>query len=266
MQDKLVSQILLSDVSDHYSTLTKIGDFNKSSKKNDIYFRKCNLSKKLWNDFNFELGNILNENFPSGFDCDVNHQANIISKAYKILVDKYMPLKKLSKKKQKREDKPWMTAGLKTSRKKKFELLAISNLSNDAAHYQEYKKYLNTYTNLKKESRHKYYRDRAAEYGHNKAKMWMLINEIANRKRKSALSLKCIKDRNGKKLNESLCVANCLIDHFSSVGKRMASEIENNVDTKTLKNPLDYLPKTVQNSLFFIDIDVSEVLTLISEN
>ena len=74
------------------------------------------MSKKLWNDFNFELGNILNENFPSGFDCDVNHQANIISKAYKILVDKYMPLKKLTKKKQKREDKPWMTAGLKTSK------------------------------------------------------------------------------------------------------------------------------------------------------
>ena len=118
MQDKLVSHILMSDVSDHYSTLTKIGDFSKSNKKTDIYFRKSTLSKKLWDKFNFELGNILNENFPLGSDCDVNHQANIISKAYKILVDKYIPLKKLSKKRQKREDKPWMTAGLKTSRKK----------------------------------------------------------------------------------------------------------------------------------------------------
>ena len=62
---------------------------------------------------------------------------------------------------------------------------------------------------------------------------------------------KCIKNKKGEKLNESLSVANCLNEHFSSVGKRMANEIENEVDTKTLKNPLDYLPKTVKNSFFF---------------
>ena len=176
-----------------------------------------------------------------------------------------MPLKKLSKKRQKREDKPWMTAGLKTSRKKKFSLLIKANSSNDPACYKEYKEFLNLYTNMKKESRRKYYRDRAAEYRQNKAKTWMLINEISNRKRKSALSLKCIKNKKGEKLNESLSVANCLNEHFSSVGKRMANEIENEVDTKTLKNPLDYLPKTVKNSLFFTDIDISEILNLMAK-
>ena len=109
-------------MSDHYSTLTKIGDFAKCNKNTDIYFGKCNLSEKLWVKFNYELENILNNNFPSGSNCDVNHQANIISRAYKKLVDKYMPLKKLSKKRQKREDEPWMTDGLKTSRKTKFRL------------------------------------------------------------------------------------------------------------------------------------------------
>ena len=45
----------------------------------------------------------------------------------------------------------------------------------------------------------------------------------------------------------------------------MAKEIENEVDSKTLKNPLDYLPKTVRNSLFFSDIDISEILNLIAK-
>ena len=45
----------------------------------------------------------------------------------------------------------------------------------------------------------------------------------------------------------------------------MAKDIENEVDSKTLKNPLDYLPKTVRNSLFFSDIDISEILNLIAK-
>ena len=81
--------------------MTKIGDFSKSKENSDIYFRKCNLNKKAWDKFNFELNVMLNKEFPSGSECDVNHQANIISRAYKTMVDKYMPLRKLSKKDKK---------------------------------------------------------------------------------------------------------------------------------------------------------------------
>ena len=80
----------------------------------------------------------------------------------------------------------------------------------------------------------------------------MLINKISSRKRKKAASLKCITNKNGEKLNKPTSIANCLNEHLSSVGKNMASEIENIVDPKSLKNPLDYLPRTVKNSLFFV--------------
>ena len=93
LQDSLVSKILLSDVSDHYSTITNVGDFSKSSNKTDIYFRKCNLSEKEWDKYNFGLGAFLKNEFPTGPDCDVNNQANTVSRAYKIMSDKHMPEK-----------------------------------------------------------------------------------------------------------------------------------------------------------------------------
>ena len=68
-----------------------------------------------------------------------------------------------------------------------------------------------------------------------------------------------------KKVDDPLGIANCLNEHFSSVGKRMASEIDKEIDPRVIKNPLDYLPKTVKNSLYFSDIDVSEILSLISK-
>ena len=42
-------------------------------------------------------------------------------------------------------------------------------------------------------------------------------------------------------------------------------KIVNEVDQNILKDPLDYLPRQVKNSIFFSDIDYSEILTLISK-
>ena len=45
----------------------------------------------------------------------------------------------------------------------------------------------------------------------------------------------------------------------------MAGKIDNEMGSKRLKDPLDYLPKQIKNSLYFSDIDYSEILRLISK-
>ena len=100
---------------DHYSTLTKISNFSKSTGNADIFVRKSKLTETEWHNFNLELGTILSNKLCHGSNYNVNQQANIISEAYQTLVDKYMPLKKLSKKKQNHNRKPWMTTGLRIS-------------------------------------------------------------------------------------------------------------------------------------------------------
>ena len=65
-----------------------------------------------------------------------------------------------------------------------------------------------------------------------------MINEISNRKRSTRNTVKCLVDRNGRKLSEPLQIANCLNEHFSSVGEKMAEKF---VDMENGKDPLDFI-------------------------
>ena len=150
-QERLSSSIIMSDVSDHYSTLTKISGFPKSSEENNIYSRKSDLNQNEWDRFNIGLKNLLCHELPlESHNHDVNHQANSIAKAYQTMIDKFMPLRKLSAKRKKRISKPWMTTGLMKSSAKKSELFVISKFSKDPKDYEEYKRYLNIFTKMKK--------------------------------------------------------------------------------------------------------------------
>ena len=52
-QERIFSNIIMSDVSDHFSTLTKIYDFPKSNEITEVYTRKSDLNENEWNGFNF---------------------------------------------------------------------------------------------------------------------------------------------------------------------------------------------------------------------
>ena len=73
----------MSDVSDHYGTLTKITGFRKSVNNAPIYRRKTNLNEKEWNDFNNELKSVLCEKIlMQEEEIEPNYIANCISNAY----------------------------------------------------------------------------------------------------------------------------------------------------------------------------------------
>ena len=63
--DTLDNNVLVSDVSDHYSTLTKVAGLSRKSKNNsDVYVRKTKLSESEWDQFNSELFEMLNAKLP----------------------------------------------------------------------------------------------------------------------------------------------------------------------------------------------------------
>ena len=77
-------------------------------------------------------------------------------------------------------------------------------------------------THLKEKAKNKYYRDKSELYGNDKSKTWQLVNEIANYKRKNKTNIKTIIDGKGNKLTDPINIANCLNNHFATVGKEMA--------------------------------------------
>ena len=93
--DEIESVILESDVSDHFSTLTKISGIYSQTKEEDIYYRNSNLSSEQWKRFNSDLMYKLACNLPRSPDeIDVNAYARDLTDIYKSVIDEYMPLKK----------------------------------------------------------------------------------------------------------------------------------------------------------------------------
>ena len=91
-----------------------------------------------------------------------------------------------------------------------------------------------------------------------------LENDISNRKRKSSLSrIDSLRDKSGTIIEDPLKVSNCLNDHFSTVGAKMANEI--NSQTNDTKDPLTYIRKNVKDSLFMNYTCTSEIIDCISK-
>ena len=197
---------------------------------------------------------------PQNMNVDANGIAKRIVDAYNIIINKFMPLKKLPTKEIRAFIKPWITKGLKVSIKKKNNLFHISKQINDKKFSDEYKSYRNLLTLLKKKSHDNYYREKLNLYGQNKSKTWKIINEITKRKKIRKCNIKYIVNENGSTLCDTQSIADCLNCHFGSIGEKMASKINlENAD------PLKYIAKQVQQSVFPPFTDTNKVSNLLTK-
>ena len=261
--DKLENQILLSDVSDHFGIITKIYGSSKMHQQLPIYYRKTKLGEQEWANFNHELSIALHSKLSkqmNSVNCDVNNFASSLTSTYHDLIEKYMPLKKLSRKQKRFSSKPWISKGMKTSIKTKNKLYALSKKTNDPIDIRKYKKFRNILTNIKLRSKYDYYSELAIRYGNNKSKIWRLVNDISNRKRCANNTIKSMKNSNGKKLCEPKLIAQCLNKHFSSVGENMASKFKN-LDIS--KDPTDYISCDITNPANLSCTNLPEITKLI---
>ena len=257
------NHIILSDVSDHYATLTKVSGLVREHKHEIIYRRKSHLNENEWKNFNEELKSTLSVKLSrAGNISDPNEVAVTITKTYQILLDKYMPLKKLSRKQKRYFSKPWITPAIKVSIRKKNKLFKISKRKNDAKITAEYKRYRNLLTRTKSKAYENYYREKLIEYGQDKSKTWRLINEISKRKRNEKRSIKNMVCKNGVKLESRPDIAEYMNTHFASVGKSMAAEYENPSNTNLL-DPLEYKSNKPSHLMYLSKTVLSEIKDLI---
>ena len=170
--NKIDNFIIMGDVSDHYGTFSKIQGVSINQSYPDVYFRKTNLSEAQWANFNYELDESLKSlSFPtSPQSSNVNKMAKQITDAYNNLIKKYMPLKKVSNKHNKKPDKPWITSGIKKSIRTKMKLFRKANKTKNVDDYQKYKTFLNILTHTKKKAEYMYYKNKCILYGQDKSK------------------------------------------------------------------------------------------------
>ena len=172
-------------------------------------------------------------------------------------VEIHAPLKKLSRKQQKLQSKPWITIGILISVRHKRKLCKSHFLAGTEIQKRFYKKYLNTLTKVKTASKKIYYRQEFGRNLNNPRKTWELIRSALptnqSRTNKSKIDLLKI---DGQDINESFSITEKLNEDFVSVGKNLADKIPTNDNNSFSK----YLNQKVASSMFLQPPRHSEVL------
>ena len=185
------------------------------------------------------LGEDLLVNLLNAKDTDTAY--NMFLQKYSETLDKHAPLKKLSKKERKREQKPWITLGLiksiskKRSLFKKLKKLKLKNKNADEIH-KLYKYYNDTINKLKIKCKRDYYQTYFNSNASNSKKIWSGINRLLNRGRKKQGTI--FLEENGL-ISDPLQVANKFNNYYLNVADKLCEKIpkRNNKFQDYLKNP-----------------------------
>ena len=188
----------------------------------------------------------------------INKKTKHIISSYQSLINKYMPLRKLSNKEKKSLQKPWITPGIRKSIAVRDKLLRKSTRDKSEETYDKYKFYRNLITRLKKQSFNNYYKDKFNQNSKDRKKAWETVNEITNHKIRKKTEIRSMKGKNGEDLRDTSDIANCLNDHFNSIGRKMASEIEE-VNGNTVQNGIE----PPENSIYLFKTNFDEIIKLI---
>ena len=259
----MISGNLAIGISDHLpSFLVKSKNSQKHMpKKHNIYTRDT----KNFDRENFILGNIsidwnetldLNKNDPS------ISLTNWFSKMNSLL-DRYMPLKKVTKKDYKRQFKPWITDDILNKIKEKNYIfkkyIKIKDPQRKNEHFVQYKLLKNEILLITRQSKKDFYSKFFQDHKNNIKKTWEGIKEIVNIKSKTHRIPTCIIENN-KTRSKPADIANSLNDYYISIADKIINQRKYNGN----KSFQDYLVNPSERSIYLYECDKLEVKNLIN--
>ena len=181
---------------------------------------------------------------------DPNDAYNIFVSKITFLHDACFPKTILSRKKLK--NKPWITAGIKTSIRRK-NLLFRKYIDNPTpekhAALARYRRVLNKSIRYSKSS---YYKRMIIEQQHSSQKTWGVLNELLNRKNKSSPVISSI-SHNSTIVKDNIGIANAFNDYFSKIGNKLAEDISCDAD------PMQFLCPSNTKSIFLSPVTEEEI-------
>ncbi len=262
----LVDNIFINSIEkDTYSgnTIPKISDhlpnftFIKSRNQNPI--KTTNIMVR---DFkNFEKDNfMLDLQTMKSFDDskDVNHNYDTFQDHFIKCLDKYAPLKKLSKRKEKMKKKPWINKEILKSIRMRDKFYKKFIKTKNPEWEVKYKSHRNKINHLIRISKRKYYSNYFQNFKNDSKKIWSGIKEIINKNNKSSSSNICLEIED----NFVTCQKQ-VADSFNTFYSNVASNLVNKMK-KSSKHFNDYLSNASINSLFLTPIIPAEVEDQIS--
>ena len=180
------------------------------------------------------------------------------------LIDKYAPLRKITRTEFKQTRKPWITNGILASIKNKDKLyhkyVHAKDICIRTNLHAEYKILKNRINDLIFYSKKDYYSKYFNEYSNNIKKVWQGIKGIINIKTKDQNSPNCIETKN-ELLTDNTKITNEFNNYFSTVADNILKE-----NKTPILNTFDkYLKNRNRSSFAFEPCTPNEVFLLIAE-
>ena len=243
-----------------YDHLPNFAILHRQTQKNKITYTKRDKKNFDPTSFNKEL---LDPSFILQLlnNSNTNDAYNTYHNKYLQVLNKHIPLKKLSKKEVKLRKKPWLTPGLLTSINKKRALLhkfkneKMRNKDTSAT-FQKYKEYNNLINKLKRMSKRNFYHKFFNDNSNNTKNIWRGINQLLNRKKSKQGNI--FLEENGL-ITDPLKVANKFNEYFINIADKLCSKIAN----KNNKFQ-DYLKNPNRSSLFLKETTPDEIIKIIN--
>ena len=226
--EPVISGNLYQKISDHLPNFVIINN-SKPQKKKEFVKKRC---PKNFDPIEFQndllqliLHKIVNfDEFYQAYDYSHKMLLNILNK--------YFPLKILTKKEIELERKPWITQGILTSTKiknKTYRLFAKSNDKDKSSSiYIKFKRYRDLINTLKKKSQKLFHVSYFKQYMNNAKKSWAGINTILHRKNKQKNS-DIFLNVDGKLVTDQKIVSKLFNNYFVNVADNLAKKYPNQI-------------------------------------
>ena len=254
IEKNIKSGVIMTDFSDHYSQFV-------SMKKPKIDYKSITSYSRDYSKFSAESfrDDVSIQNFSNNL-TDVNEQFNDFYFRLQGVVDRHAPVKKLTPKEVKMQQKPWITAELRKLIKKKNKLFKRKkrqpNNEDIRASYNELRNKVNRELDKAKKA---HYTSYFKENNKNSKKIWDGIKSIINTKNPKSTIINQLKIKgdiidNPKQMSES----------FNSYFTSRGPDNEKSIPKNPIANPDKYLNNRNDYEFIIAHTSNEEILEIIS--
>ena len=254
MNNNKISGNIITDFSDHYTQFVSVF-------REKIDYKSINIYKRDFSIFSEESfrDDVSIQNFNNQFQ-DINDKFNDFYSKLEACVERHAPLKKLSPKQVKLENKPWVTADIQKMIRIRNKLFQRKKRQpNNEENRRLYNLFRNRVNNELKKSKKNHYVKFFEDNNNNIKKTWEGIRSIININKSKLPSVSQIKVKD-KIISNPKKVADTLNNFFVNVGPNT----ENNIPSNPKIKPEKYLKNKNRLNFIIAHISNEEVLDIIN--
>lgn len=252
-----ISGNIIYDLTDHLPNFLIINEINILSDSKDKIYKQdySNLNEE------FVLNDFALIQWQDAFreSQNVNQLFEVFFSECSRIVNKHLPLKKLSRKEVKFNSKPWITRALQKSIKHK-DILYRQFLRTKSSHsHFKYKIYRNKLVGVLRLSKKLYYRNYFITNQSNVKNVWKGIRQLVSLRSKDSFKPnRLVKDN--QEITDVKSIANEFNCYFATIGSRLATEIPS---CGAFAHKL-YLDNPSSSSFFLSPVTNIEIIDIIS--